>query len=190
MQGKATNVNAHNGNRVVCCCSDCQAFATELGRDKDILDDFGGTDIYQTSQSQITITQGQEHLKCLRLTPKGLLRWYTDCCNTPVGNALNAKMPFFGIVHNFMHMEGDNEKYLGPVLAYVQTQDAIKRSEPPYLDYPHHHEKFPLGITFRIIVKMLGWKLKGMGTPSVFFDSSGKPSVKPRIVEQGEANKV
>lgn len=184
VQGVATNITPNNGNRVVCCCSDCQAFAKVLERENDVLDEFGGTDLYQTSQSQVKITQGAEHLQCLRLKPKGLLRWYTGCCNTPIGNALNAKMPFFGIVHSFMQADVQREKTLGPVLAYVQTQDARKRATPPYLDYPHHAEKFPLGITFRIIIKMLGWKFRGMGKPSAFFDDQARPVVKPRIVEE------
>lgn len=184
VQGVAINITPNNGNRVVCCCSDCQEFAKVLERENDVLDEFGGTELYQTSQSQIKITQGVEHLRCLRLKPKGLLRWYTDCCNTPIGNALNAKMPFFGIVHSFMQTGEQREKSLGPVLAYIQTQDARKRPEPPYLDYPHHADKFPLGITLRIIIKMLSWKIRGMGKPTVFFDDNARPIVKPMIVSK------
>jgi len=187
VQGVIKNVSPNNGNRVVCCCSDCQAFAQALGRENDVLDEFGGTDLYQTSQSQIEIMHGAEHLQCLRLKPKGLLRWYTDCCNTPIGNALNAKMPFFGIIHSFMSGLEQPNQTLGPVLAYVQTQDARKRATPPFLDYPHYADKFPIGITFRIITKMLGWKLRGMGKPTPFFDQQTRPVAKPRIVENNTA---
>ena len=34
----------------------------------------------------------------VRLTPKGLFRWHTTCCNTPVGNTLRPSVPFVGIV--------------------------------------------------------------------------------------------
>ena len=42
--------------------------------------------------------QGQHRIVGLRLTPKGLFRWYASCCNTPVGNTLTPAIPFVGIV--------------------------------------------------------------------------------------------
>ena len=177
VQGLAAGITPASGNRVVCCCSDCQAFAHYLEQDN-ILDEFGGTDIYQTSQAQISIQQGRDQLRSMRLTEKGLLRWYTACCNTPVGNSINAKMPFIGVIHNFLDLP-DFAAALGPVRAYVQTQDALGTP-----NYPKHSEKFPLGITVRIIRKMLIWKLQGKSTPSAFFNDDGKPVSKPLILSQ------
>lgn len=169
VEGVMKNATAATGNRVVCCCSDCQNFARYLNCADDVLDQFGGTDIYQTSQSQVTIQRGTEQLRCVKLTPKGLVRWYTHCCNTPVGNTMNASMPFVGLIHSFIGLKNiDNA--LGPVRAYVQCQHAI--GEP---DYPHSAKKFPLGITLRIMRKMLSWKLSGKNKPSVFFSDDGKP---------------
>ncbi|MFK7996710.1 MAG: DUF6151 family protein [Granulosicoccus sp.] len=181
VRGSATDVTPSSGNRVVCCCSDCQAFAVYLGRDSDTLDDFGGTEIFQISQAQLSIQQGQEKLQCLQLKKKGLIRWYTSCCNTPVGNTINAKMPFVGVIHTFMDVP-DRDSVLGPVRAYVQTQYA--KGAP---DYPSHSAKFPLGITVRIIRKMLLWKVQGKQKPSVFFGADGRPIVKPIVVEENSA---
>jgi Family of unknown function (DUF6151) len=62
-----------------------------------ILDVHGATDVIQTSPAQLTLTQGQEFLACMRLTEKGLLRWYAACCSTPIGNTLpNYRMSFVG----------------------------------------------------------------------------------------------
>jgi len=173
--GSATNVNAATGTRSVCCCSDCQAFAKYLNRESDTLDAFGGTGVFILSQSQVKLVQGHDKLQSMRLTEKGLLRWYTDCCKTPVGNTMNAKTPFISLIHPFIN-EPDHDAVLGPVRGYIQTQDAI--GEP---DYPTHSAKFPLGMTLRIIRKMLVWKLKGMNKPSVFFADDGRPVVKPII---------
>lgn len=175
--GVAVNITPDTGNRAVCCCDDCQAFAKHLGRDDDILDEFGGTDIYQTSQSQVAIDTGAEYLRCVRLTSKGLLRWYADCCKTPIGNTISAGMPLIGLIHNFMHIEGDRGSVLGPVRAFVQTKHA--HGKPTY---PHSAEKFPLGIALRIIGKMLLWKLRGMHRPSAFFDEHGNPVVKATVL--------
>jgi len=176
VEGVALNITPKNGNRIVCCCDDCQTFADHLNCEADILDEFGGTDIYQTSQSQIRIDKGAEHLRCLRLTSKGLNRWYTGCCNTPVGNTMSAGIPFIGVFHNFLNID-DLGKTLGPVLAYVQTQHA--RGTPTY---PHSAQKFPLGITLRIMRKMLVWKLRGMNKPSAFFGENGKTIVEAKVL--------
>lgn len=173
--GCAANVTPSSGSRVVCCCSDCQDFAAHIGRESDTLDTFGGTEIFQMSQSQVTIDQGHDKLQSMRLSKKGLLRWYTSCCNTPVGNTMSAGMPFVGVIHTFMDIP-DRDAALGPVRAYVQTQHA--KGEP---DYPHHSPKFPLGITLRIMRKMLAWKIQGKHKPSVFFGDDGRPVVKPII---------
>ena len=47
VSGSATDVTPASGTRVVCCCSDCQAFAVYLGAESDTLDEFGGTEIFQ-----------------------------------------------------------------------------------------------------------------------------------------------
>jgi hypothetical protein len=177
VQGVAMNATPSSGNRVVCCCSDCQRFAEYLGQEDATLDEFGGTDIYQTSQSQVKISSGAEHLRCMRLSQKGLLRWYTGCCNTPIGNTLSAGVPFIGLIHSFMQLENNRSDVIGPVRAHVQIQHA--RGAPTY---PHSSDKFPLGITLRIARKMLLWKIKGMHKPSEFFDASGKAISKATIL--------
>lgn len=177
VQGVATNITPENGNRVICCCDDCQSFARFLEREKDILDDFGGTDIFQTSQSQIKICHGNDQLRCIRLKPKGLVRWYTDCCKTPIGNTVSLSMPFVGVIHNFMRHDVQREHDLGQPRAYVQTLHA--QGTPTY---PQKSKKYPIGITLRIIRLMIGWRLSGKNKPSVFFDNEGRPVVKPRVL--------
>lgn len=177
VRGTVTDVSPASGTRVVCCCSDCQAFAVYLNRDADTLDEFGGTEIFQISQSQLTIQSGQEKLQSFRLKEKGLLRWYTTCCNTPIGNTINASMPFVGVIHTFFDVP-DRDSVFGPIRAVVQTQYA--KGMP---GYPKHAAKFPLGITARIIRKMLQWKIQGRQKPTVFFNDEGRPVTKPIIGE-------
>ena len=174
VQGVALNITAENGIRVVCCCDDCQAFAKHLNRESDVLDEFGGTDIYQISQSQIKIESGHEHIRCGRLSSKGLFRWYTECCKTPIGNTMNAGVPFIGVIHNFMDCDGDRDDALGGVSAWVQTKHALGAP-----NYPKMSEKYPLHITAKILWKMLNWKIKGMNKPSAFFNDNGVAVAKP-----------
>ena len=90
-------------------------------------------------------------------------------------------MPFIGVIHSFIDAKDQADK-LGSVRAYVQTQHAI--GQP---DYPHSAEKFPIGITLRIIRKMLVWKIRGMHKPTMFFDSDGRPVSTPVIVSESSS---
>jgi hypothetical protein len=113
-------------NRCICYCRDCQAFAHFLGKADEILDAQGGTDVMQTRPANLTFTQGQDALACMRLSPKGLLRWYAACCNTPIGNTVaNYRMPFVGLVHSCLEGTGASlDQSFGPVRARVNTQSA------------------------------------------------------------------
>ena len=119
-------------NRVVCYCKDCQAFAHFLGRPSEILDERGGSDIVQVAPKLITLSQGAGSLACMRLTPKGLLRWYAGCCNTPIGNTLaTPKFSFIGLVHNCLEGSGEPlEVAFGPVRASVNTKSAKGDPKP------------------------------------------------------------
>jgi Family of unknown function (DUF6151) len=122
--------DARDVNRVVCYCRDCQAFAYFLGRAADVLDERGGSDIVQTLPRKLSFTRGQEALACMRLTPKGLLRWYARCCNTPIGNTLaTPRVSFIGLLHSCLESDGKPlDEVFGPVRAWVNTKSA--RGEP------------------------------------------------------------
>lgn len=180
VKGSATDISPESGIRVICCCSDCQAFAHYLNGKAKALDEFGGTDIFQVSQSQVRLKRGSDKVQCLRLTTNGLLRWYTSCCNTPVGNTINAKLPFVGLIHTFIN-EKQLDSALGEVRSAIQIQHAIGAPE-----YPRQHKKFPLMLTAQIARKMALWKMRGMQSPSVFFGADGKPVVKPIIVDESQ----
>ncbi len=176
VQGVVENVTPKSGNRCICFCKDCQAFPTELGVADSVLDEHGGTELFQAPLSHVKITQGSEHLRCLRLTKKGLYRWYTDCCNTVAGNTVSAKIPFFGIVHSFMKDEMDRTELLGPIRGAV----FIKHAKDGYVKPKEFASE--LGVNLRVIGKLLVWKLKSFRKPSAFFDENGRSISKPRII--------
>lgn len=51
-----------------------------------MVDRCGGTDIVPISPAGVCITDGLEHVACMSLSDRGRLRWYTTCCQTPLGN--------------------------------------------------------------------------------------------------------
>jgi uncharacterized protein DUF6151 len=122
--------NPRSGNRVICYCKDCQAFAYFLGREKEVLDERGGSDVIQVLPRNVTFTQGIGSLACMRLTPKGLVRWYAGCCKTPIGNTLSTpKLSFVGLVHTCLHHSNESlDEAFGPVRCRVNVKSA--RGEP------------------------------------------------------------
>jgi hypothetical protein len=176
---------SHGANRGVCYCRDCQAFAHFLGRADEILDASGGTDVIQTRAANVVFTAGKEALACMRLTPNGMLRWYSTCCNTPVGNTLaNSKVSFVGLVHNCLEGTGQTvESSFGPVQAYVNTQSAKGgvKSSPLAL----------VAVILRFIAMVAGARMDGSYKRSPFFDAdTGAPIVAPKVLSPGEREQL
>jgi hypothetical protein len=131
-------VHSAGVNRCVCYCRDCQAFAHFLGRPGEILDARGGTDVIQTRPANVIFTQGRDALACMRLTERGLLRWYAACCNTPIGNTLaNHRVSFVGLVHSCLEGPGASlDDSFGPIrarasMAAISARLSSRRTRVP-----------------------------------------------------------
>jgi len=186
LRGVARGVSGARGNRVVCYCDDCQCYAHVLERAAKILDAHGGTDIFQMSSARLEITDGIEHLACLRLKPGGLLRWYADCCRTPIGNSLASRqLPFVGLVQSCTDPASagvSRDEALGPIRARVQGRFA--KGDRAQLDA---HERFPTSQLFRFVPLLLLWRLRGDHKRSPFFDAqTGEPTARARVLSGDE----
>ena len=72
------------------------------GREQDAFTWNGGTDIFQMPPGRVTLTAGTDAMQCLQLS-SNVLRWYTDCCRTPIANtAATPRFPVIGMIHSFM----------------------------------------------------------------------------------------
>ncbi|WP_052741678.1 DUF6151 family protein [Kiloniella litopenaei] len=182
VKGIARNISPHTARRVICYCQDCQDFARKLDRADDILNAFGGTDIIQITPSQVEITLGKDRLRYLKLSEKGIYRWYTDCCKTPAGNMIGPKFPFLGVVHNFIAQnDAPNDirgKILGPVRYSIMEKDIIKPLVTPPPEMPraeHSADKFPLGLMIKIFTRLFLDTLSGKNKPNPYFKPDGTP---------------
>lgn len=172
LRGVARNIPSMAGSRTVCLCDDCQAYAHQLGRAADVLDANGGTDIVPIAPAALQLTEGLEHLRCLRLVPDGMYRWYAGCCNTPIANSMpSPAMPFAGVLHSIFDLPeaAARDAAFGPIRARVQGRFGIE----PLL--PGTSQTAPLGIIVRTIGFLLGGFVRRRHRPSPFFDASGKP---------------
>ena len=179
-QGVARAISGSAGNRLVCYCDDCQAFAEFLGRADEILDAHGGTDVFQMSAAHLEIVDGAESLSCMRLTPNGLLRWYANCCKTPIGNTLPThQLPFVGLIHLCMSINKQSlDEVIGPVRAGVHRRFA--RGDRAAIGA---HDRVSLYMLARMLRKLIWWRLKGDHKRTPFFDETGTPAVEPRVGE-------
>jgi hypothetical protein len=180
VRGVARDALPSKINHCFCYCDDCQAFAHYLGRADDVLDAHGGTEITQMSPANVAFTGGADKIAAVRLTEKGLMRWYASCCNTPIGNTMaSGGVPFIGVVHTFVDAP---PAALGPVRGrgFAKSakggRDAVPKDGLPDL--------VMLG---RVFLKLLKWRLRGDHKRSPFFDAaSGKPLVEPHVLDEAE----
>ncbi|MDO6496935.1 DUF6151 family protein [Photobacterium sanguinicancri] len=175
VKGEIQKFNISSCTRFSCCCDDCQSFSLHLKCHRKTLDQYGGTEILQVPISNIKITEGIGQIACIRLKPKGMYRWYSNCCMTPMGNSMGPEVPFFGVIHNFIENTLSHDDILGENRGYVQTKFAIRK-------VPVYQSRKPILIFIRIIYKIINWKLQGLNKPSVFFDANKRPIINPKVI--------
>lgn len=140
---------------------------------KGILDENGGSELYQTLPARLKVTAGKDQLRALRLSPKGMVRWYTGCCGTPLGNTLHSEGWYFLSLSVACIPEAARAP-LGPLRGAFFAKDAPAGTHPP-ADFG----KLTLlsGAFGRHFAAWLG--LAPRGTP--FFEN-GKPVATPEIL--------
>jgi hypothetical protein len=142
--------------RVVCHCGDCGAYARHIGNAE-------ATQIVQATPDQLRILAGSEHLRCLRLTENGLIRWFASCCMTPLANTSSrAWIPFVGLMTSVLDTE--EEALLGPVTHANGTHPT------------------PWKTVLRSVWVLLSGVLLRRHRPNAFFDEGGKTLAPPEIL--------
>lgn len=175
LRGWVADASPRTVNRVICYCDDCQAFAHQLGR-TDLLDAHGGSDIVQVAPGSLTFVQGQDRIVGLRLTRKGLFRWYARCCHTPLGNTVTPGIPFVGIVVQALEDEAQRaDDAFGRPIGAILTKFAI--GEPPA-----GSRGIGLSLMLRAIRMVMGWRLRGRAWPNPFFNRKTRAPIYPVTV--------
>ena len=177
--------NPLRANHCVCYCKDCQAFARFLGRETDILDAQGGTAVIQTVPANVTFTEGRGALACMRLSERGLMRWYAGCCNTPVGNTLaNYRVSFVSLIHSCVDTTGQSlDDAFGPVRMRVNTKNAKGAVQSSPLG--------TISVLSRFVATLIGARLTGSYKRTPFFSvDTGVPVATPKVLTRGEREKV
>ena len=172
VKGLLHNASPSVGNRIICYCNSCRKFCTLLGAESG-LDEYGGTEIYQVPIASVEFTEGKDRLKCLRLTENAPYRWYSSCCQTPIGNTGPSFLPMMGVIHTCVTLK-DRDDTLGPITLDANTRDALKPLPPE-----RQRGNMP-AFVIRFFLQMIYWKLT-KSRPNPGFDSSGNPIAVPSI---------
>lgn len=178
VKGFLVNPGPRSGDHIVCHCNDCQNFARILGAGDRFLDGHGGTDLYQGRCAHMRLTQGRDRLACLHLTEKPTLRWYADCCSTPLFNSYaNGRIPYLTIlVANCL--TDDPNRIFGPVIGHLFTEGMA--------DMPDTAPKMTMGgLMRRFLPRMVKDLVSGNRRRSELFDPRTlAPITPPRRVMQ------
>ncbi|WP_305857758.1 DUF6151 family protein [Balneatrix alpica] len=169
-------------NRIRCYCSDCQAFARYFDPGLQVLDAQGGTEIVQVCQSRLCFDRGLENVAAIRLTNTGMIRWYAQCCQTPIGNVMaDPKMSFIGLIHTCLDKSA-LDKDFGPSVSAFNTQDALGDPKP--------QSRGLLRSLLRFMRLVLLSRVFGRYKKSPLFSASGAPIVTPKILAASELQKL
>lgn len=171
VQGVLHDVAPENCCHLICYCKDCRAFARHL-RQVASLEPGGGSPLVQVSPSRITISDGHVHIACLKLSQKGLIRWYAACCNTPLANTVaTSRIPLAGMWrHNFDTVEG-----FGPVVTHGFTKMALNGGP--------RKDKGLYRMLGGLIKRSLAGYLAGDARKNPFFSADGVPIVVPVVLD-------
>jgi hypothetical protein len=173
VRGVVTNASPRTVNRITCYCNDCQAFVHHLGR-ADLLNEKGGSDIVQVAPATFRLTAGEDRIAGVRLSPKGLYRWHTTCCNTPVGNTLGPGVPFVGLLAPTFDVPRPDD-IIGPPTGALLGKFAV--GEPPAGSTSTN-----LPLLLRAIARIFGWKFGGKTWPHPFFSRETREPTHPVTV--------
>lgn len=168
VRGRVVDAAPGNANRMICYCDDCQAYLHYLKR-SDLLDEHAGTDIIQVAPATLAFEQGEENIEGVRLSPKGLFRWYARCCHTPLGNTMTPGIPFVGISASTFARPDD---MFGRPTGGTQAKFAVGTPPPGF-------EKLKVGLVFGAFVKVLAWRLRGKVWPHPFFERASRAPSRP-----------
>lgn len=177
VRGVVTDLVPANVSRCVCYCRDCRAFAHFLGR-SELLDAHGGSEILQLAPSRVRLTEGCEQLRCMRLSDRGMFRFYAGCCRSPLGNSIGPRIGFVGILRQALD-EGLEGRSLDDVLGTTyRVHGRFAIGTPPPDAHPTASPRFVL----RVASLVGRWTLRGRHQPSPYYDERLRLRVEPEVL--------
>ncbi|MEO1658869.1 MAG: DUF6151 family protein [Pseudomonadota bacterium] len=181
MTGVIAEVSPKLGTHVHCYCTDCQTSATYLGHDDEVLDEKGGTEVYQFVPFRLTFTSGADQIGLIRLKDKGLMRWTAKCCNTPMfTSSAAAGAPIMGIVNPSVRATNPEEAKaaMGPTIGAFCADEGWDTPDIPKVGLPR--------LIGRALVRAAGPVLSGKAKHHPLFTADRSPVADAYILTDDE----
>ena len=155
----------HGATHLVCHCDDCLTAAVAMGQP---YPGSAGVAVVQTTPDRVHIDKGADRLGILRLSPRGLYRWYATCCGVPLFNT----PPKRGVPYVALHAgRVASPEDLGPVRAHV---NAGAESRGLWRAIPG------------IIARTAAARLTGRWKETPFFDGDGSPVAAETVLTRAQ----
>ncbi|WP_370034109.1 DUF6151 family protein [Qipengyuania mesophila] len=123
MAGEIEKATTAEGDHVVCHCTDCRDLVRHFGQEARVLDVHGGTALYQSRCARMRIHHGRDRLAGLHMTEGPTLRWYAECCGTPLFNTYrNGRIPY--VTTLLANCDAAARTSLGEPLGHLFLDDA------------------------------------------------------------------
>lgn len=171
LRGEVSEAGIKTGLRLVCHCADCRANELYHGQPDPAPDP---VELFQLAPDSITISHGAEHLRAIRLGPRGPLRWYAACCGTPFANTLaRPGLPFAGMRADLFQ----DKTALGKIRARAFIPSTVP-GKPP-------RTKGGGAMAWGILSRMIASRLSGRWKETPFFDAvTGRPVAEPELISK------
>lgn len=167
--------------RGVCYCEDCQAFGHYLGAPDEMLDERGGTELFQIQPRYLDILEGKEHIAAVRMSDRGPLRWYTACCNSPLGNSVPTRLvAFTGLIVRPGQLSDEDEAAIGGERIAI-FPDTAKGGPDPALK-----PASIAGLMLKNMIQAIGALYIGAHLKTPYFRKDGKPIAEPKVLSEAE----
>lgn len=166
LQGQIADEAIAFGTHLVCYCRDCRATQLYFNQPDPAP---GPVDLWQTTPDAFDIQKGADKLGLFRLGPRGAMRWFATCCNTPMFNtATTPKVPFAVIQVDRI----TSPDRLGPVVGKAFVPKSSGKTAHQGLGR----------IILKTLPRIAGALLSGRWRKTPFFDvDTGKPVADPVI---------
>lgn len=175
IKGALLPTGSRYGTLIRCHCRDCRAGELFHSQPDPAPD---GVSLVQTTPDRLRFERGRDKLALMRLSPKGMLRWYAGCCATPMFATLSRPgLPFVDVMANVV----TNGDALGRVKATV------------FLPAPggQHRHKGAMNMALQIFLRMGAARLSGRWRDTPFFDpDTGKPIAKAIIPDANTRKRI
>jgi hypothetical protein len=111
-----------------------------------------------------------------------MIRWYAQCCRTPIGNTMpDPKMSFVGLIHSSLDASSFDKDF-GSSVALLNTNTALGEPKP--------RQRGLIGVILKFARTVLVSRIRGRYKQSPLYSSEGRPVVPPEILAAAELKRL